>query len=129
MMGKRNDKPGPVLSGILQAFAIPGNFFAGFVTGLVAPVVAVAAVVAGIRLLTGKVPFLGHAWVDEEGERHLSFKLVSPDQVGDLFAEQKEQIGGELGKMKAEIQAIIEEAKANAQMAGQEEGQESPVAT
>ena len=128
-MRKRNAKPIPVLSGILEAFAIPCNFFAGFLTGLVAPVAAVAAAVAGIRLLTGKVPFLDHVWEDEEGERHLSFKLVSPDQVGDLFAEQKEQIGGELGKMKAEIQAIIEEAKANAQTAGQEEGQESPVAT
>jgi hypothetical protein len=128
-MGKRNDKPVPALSGILQAFAIPGNFFAGFVTGLVAPVAAVAAVVAGIRLLTGKVPFLGHVRVGQEGERHLSFKLVSPDQVGDLFAEQKEQIGGELGKIKAEIQVLIEEAKANAQTAGQEERQESPVVT
>lgn len=127
-MGMRNDKPVPMLSVILQVFAIPGNFFAGFVTGLVAPVAAIVAVVAGIRLLTGKVPFLGHVWVDEEGGQHLSFKLVSPGQVGDLFAEQKEQIGGELGRMKAEIQAIIEEAKAKAQTTDQEESQESPPA-
>ena len=128
-MGKRKDIGGPLSGAIVQLLGIPYSFLAGFVTGLVLPLAAIGAVVAGIRLLTGKVPFLGHVWADEEGERHLSFKLVSPDQVGDLFAEQKEQIGGELVKLKAGIQAIIEEARANAQTAGQEEGQESPVAT
>ena len=111
-MWEHNDKPVPVMSAILPILAIPCNFFAGLVTGLVAPVAAIAAMVAGIRLATGKVPFLGHVWVDEEGERRLSLKLVSPDRVGDLIAEQKEQIGGDLAKMKAEIEAIIEEAKA-----------------
>lgn len=124
-MRRRKDRPGLVLSIILLVFTIPYNFVAGLVTGLVAPVAAIAAVVAGIRLLTGKVPFLGHVWLDEEGTRHLSFKLVSPDQVGDLFTEQKEQIGDELGRMIAEIQAIVEEAKA--QRASQEESQESSV--
>ena len=122
-MGKRSYRPFLVLSIISQVFAVPCNLLAGFVTGLVAPVAALAAAVAGVHFLTGKVPFLGHLQVDEEGERHLSFKLVEPDQVGDLFAEHKEQIGDELGKMKAEIQAIIGEARA--QRAGQEESQES----
>jgi hypothetical protein len=36
---------------------------------------------------------------------------VPPDQVADLYAGHKEHIGGDLGKMKDEIQAIIEEAQ------------------
>lgn len=112
-MRKRKDKPGLLLGSISQLFAIPPSFLAGFVTGWVVAVAAIAAMLAGIRLATGKVPFLGHIWVDEEGGRHLSVKLVAPDQVADLYAEHKEKIGGELGKMKAEIQAIIEEAKAD----------------
>jgi hypothetical protein len=110
-MRKRKDKSGPLPGVVAQLLAIPYNFLAGFVTGLVLPVVAIGAVVAGIRLVTGMVPFLGEVSEDEEGRRALSLRLVPPDQVGDLYAGHKEQIGGDLGKMKAEIQAIIEEAQ------------------
>jgi hypothetical protein len=111
-----------MLGSLLGVFAIPWSFLSGFFTGLAAPLVAIAGVVAGVRFLTGKVPFLGHAWDDEESGRHLSFKLVAPDQVQELFDEQKEQIGGDIVKMKDEIQAIIEEAKAKAVAQQESEG-------
>jgi hypothetical protein len=110
-MAKRSEKPvlGPGL--ILDIVAIPSNFLSGFVTGLVAPIAAIAGMVALIRLLTGKVPYLSHIFEGDEGERQLSFKLVEPEQVKELFEEQKEQYGGEIAKMQAEIKAIIEETR------------------
>lgn len=111
-MTKHNDKQMSPLGLVFRVFAIPCNFFAGFLTGLVTPVVAIAAMVAGVRLITGKVPFLGHIWEDEDGGRRLSLKLVSPEQAKDLFTEQKDQIGGDIAKLQTEIKAIIEESKA-----------------
>jgi hypothetical protein len=110
-MRKRKDNGGPLSGVFLQLLAIPFNFLTGFVTGLVLPLAAIGAVVAAIRLVTGMVPFLGEVSVDEAGGRALSLRLVPPDQVGDLYAGHKEQIGGDLAKMKDEIQAIIEEAQ------------------
>ena len=117
-MGKRKDI-GPLSGAIVQLLGIPYSFLAGFVTGLVLPLAAIGAVVAGIRLATGMVPFLGEVSVDEEGGRALSLRLVPPDEVGALYAGHKEQIGGDLVKMKAEIEAIIEEAQSR--KAGAEE--------
>jgi hypothetical protein len=110
-MRKRKEEGGPLSGVFVGLLAIPYSFLAGFVTGLVLPVAAIGAVVAGIRLATGMVPFLDEVSVDEEGGRALSLRLVPPDQVGDLYAGHKEQIGGDLGKRKDEIQAIIEEAQ------------------
>jgi hypothetical protein len=110
-MRKRKDENRPLPGVIVQLLAIPFSFLAGFVTGLVLPMAAIGAVVAGIRLVTGMVPFLGEVSVDEAGRRALSLRLVPPDQVADLYAGHKDGIGGDLGKMKAEIQAIIEEAQ------------------
>jgi hypothetical protein len=118
-MRKRNYESSPPSGVILQLLAIPFNFLAGFATGLALPLAAIGAVVAGIRLVTGMVPFLGEVSVDEEGGRALSLRLVPQDQVGDLYAGHKEQIGGDLVKMKDEIQAIIEEAQSR--QAGAEE--------
>ena len=118
-MRKRKDIGGPLSGVFVQLLAIPFSFVAGFVTGLVLPVVTIGAVVAGIRLVTGMVPFLGEVSVDEEGGRALSLRLVPPEQIGDLYAGHKEGIGGDLAKMKDEIQAIIEEAQSR--QAGPEE--------
>jgi hypothetical protein len=118
-MRKRKEQGGPLSGVFVQLLAIPFGFLAGFATGLVLPLAAIGAVVAGIRLVTGMVPFLGEVSVDEAGARALSLRLVPPEQVGDLYAGHKEQIGGDLGKMKAEIEAIIEEAQAR--QAGAEE--------
>jgi hypothetical protein len=106
---------------VAAVFAIPCNLFAGFFVGLVAPVAAIAGMVALIRLVTGKVPFLGHIYEGEDGERQLSFKLVAPDEAEGLFTEYKERFGDELGGMKTEIQAIIEEAKGQARPAAEDE--------
>ncbi len=112
MKSKKQAAPG--LSVVLDVLAIPYNFLSGFATGLAAPVAAIAGMVALIRLLTGKVPYLGHIYIDDEGQRHLSFKLVSPDEVKELFEEQKVEIGGDIAKMQAEIKAIVEETRAQA---------------
>jgi hypothetical protein len=100
-MRKGKENSGPLSGVFVQFLAIPFNFLAGFATGLVLPLAAIGAVVTGIRLATGRVPFLGEVSVDEEGGRALSLRLVPPDQVGDLYAGHKEQIGGDLAKMKA----------------------------
>jgi len=121
----KEDTSFPMLSAVFDIFAISCNFLSGFFLGLIAPVAAISAVVVGIRFLTGQVPFLGGISEDEEGARQLSLVLVSPDQAKELFDEQKDQIGGEIAWMKDEIQAIIEEAKAEAQTAAMEESQES----
>jgi hypothetical protein len=113
-MAKRSEKPvlGPGL--VLDILAIPGNFISGFITGLVAPIAAIAGMVALIRLLTGKVPYLSNILEGDEGERGLAFKLVEPEHVKGMFEEQKEQYGGEISKMQSEIRAIIEETRAQA---------------
>jgi len=118
-MRKLKERGGSMAGVFGQLLAIPFGFLAGFVTGLVLPLAAIGAVVAGIRLVTGMVPFLGEMSVDEEGGRALSLRLVPPEEVGDLYAGHKEQIGGDLVKMKDEIQAIIEEAESR--QAGAEE--------
>jgi hypothetical protein len=121
-MTKRNGRSIPAFGFVFQALAIPGSFFVGFLTGLAAPLAAIAAMVTGVRLLTGRVPFLGHIWEDEDGARHLSFKLVAPEQVRDLFDEQKEQIGGDVAKLRAEIEAIVKESRAKAAPEQDDEG-------
>ena len=111
-----------------EFLAVPFQFITGLVVGLAAPIAAIGAMVAGIRLLTGKVPFLDHAYEDAQGERRLSIKLVAPDEVEGLFAQHKETIGKDLMALQAEIKAIMEEAKAGAQKAAPEEIEVPPVA-
>jgi len=110
-MTKRNEKVVPALGIVFDMLAIPWNLLCGFFTGVAAPLAAIAGMVALIRVLTGKVPYLGHVYTDDEGERHLSFKLMAPEAVKGLFEEQKEEIGGDILKMQAEIKAIIEETR------------------
>jgi hypothetical protein len=93
-------------------FAIPCNFASGFLTGLVAPVVAIAAMVLGIRLITGKFPFLGQVGQGEGGERQLALQLVPPDQVKGLWEEHKHTFGDDLEKLRADVQALAKEAEA-----------------
>ena len=114
-MTKRNEKVVPPLGIVFDMLAIPWNLLSGFFTGVAAPLAAIAGMVALVRVLTGKVPYLGHVYTDDEGERHLSFKLMAPEAVKGLLEEQKVEIGGDILKMQAEIKAIIEETKAAAQ--------------
>jgi hypothetical protein len=106
----RNNDAFPVFSIVYNILAIPYNFLMGFVVGLAAPVAATAGIVAGIRLLTGKVPFLSQGQ-DEVGERFLTLRLVPAEEAGDLYYAEKDRISEELGDFQAEIRAIIEEAR------------------
>jgi hypothetical protein len=108
-MAKKNTRPMPALALI---FAIPCNLASGFLTGLVAPVAAIAAMVLGIRLITGKFPFLGQVGQGEGGERQLALQLVPPDQVKGLWEEHKHTFGDDLEKLRAEVQAMAKEAEA-----------------
>ena len=119
-MAGRNEKSLSMMGVVWSMLSIPFNWWAGFVLGLVAPVAAIAAMVAGVRLFTGKVPFLGQVGDAEEGGRQLSFGLVPPEQVGELFAQQKDEIGGDIAKIQSEIKAIIEETRAQAETAATE---------
>ena len=57
----RNKNGFPAFSLIFSIFAIPCNFLIGFIVGVGAPAAAIAGIVAGIKLLTGKVPFVDQA--------------------------------------------------------------------
>ena len=118
------DRAFPILGTAFDLIAIPFNFLSGYLIGVVAPIAAIAAIVAGIRFLTGQVPFLGDLAEDEEGGRRLSLQLMSTEQAKVQFEEQKELIGAEIVQMKDEIQAIIEEAKADAQAEALDEVEE-----
>lgn len=107
----RNDGSFPTFGLIYSIVAIPYNFFIGFIVGLAAPVAAIAAIVFGVRFLTGKMPFLRLS-DDEDEERRLSLELVEQDQVQALFDAEKEKVMAELGSFRDEIKAIIEESKA-----------------
>jgi hypothetical protein len=111
-MPRSNEGGFPVLSLAYNIVAIPYNFFIGFLVGVAAPVAAIAAIVGGVRLLTGRVPFLSLKRDAEAGQRRLELELVAVDEVEGLFQTQKEQISGELGSLQAEIRSIIEEAQA-----------------
>jgi len=114
-----------VLGTIADVLAIPYNLMAGLILGFIAPIAAIAAMVAGVRLITGKMPFISMQKAPGQ-DRSLALNLIPPEQVKERFEEQKEELGEELSHMKQEIQAIIEEAKAEARRAA---GQVSPEGT
>ncbi len=104
-MGKNN--PLTVWGLAFNLVALLYHFFLGVAVGLAAPIVAVAAMVAGVRLLTGKMPFFSQRQ-DATGERYLVLDLIPPEEVGDRWAEQKRIIGDDLGRIKAELQTLVE---------------------
>ena len=99
----------PVFGLVYSIVAIPYNFFVGFVVGVAAPVAAIAAMVLGVRFLTGKMPFLK---LSDDEERRLSLELVEEAQAQELFEVEKEKVMTELGGFAEEMKALIEEAKA-----------------
>jgi hypothetical protein len=124
-MPSNNGRDLPAWSILYNIFAIPYNFMVGFVLGVLAPVGAIAAMVAGVRYLTGKMPFLSLVREPEAAERRLALELVPPDQARGLYEEQKEQITGEIAQLQAEIRTIIEDTRAEAQATAQEEDAEA----
>jgi len=126
-MSKGNDASFPVLGTVLGILGTMCNFVSGFVLGLAAPLAAIVAIVAGIRFLTGQVPFLGDFSEDPEGGRRLSLQLMSTDQAKEAFDEHKELMGGDIVRMKEEIQIIIQETRAGTEASvPEEEQQEAP---
>jgi len=115
----KKDGAFPVFGLIYSIVAIPYNFFIGFVVGVAAPVAAIAAMVLGVRFLTGKMPFLKLS-DEEDEERRLLLELVEQDQAQDLFEAEKEKIMGDLGSFRDEMKALIEESKAAADEAADE---------
>ena len=110
---RSNDRAFPVFSLLYNVLAIPGNFFIGFVVGLAAPVAAIAAMVAGVRFLTGRVPFPRLSEDPEADERRLSLELVPADEVEELFAVEKEKVMDDLGGLRDQIKTMIEESRAS----------------
>ena len=108
----KNDGSFPVFGLIYGIVAIPYNFFIGFIVGVAAPVAAIAAMVLGVRFLTGKMPFLRLS--DEEDEdRRLLLEVVEEEQAQVLFEVEKEKVMSDLGSFRDEMKALIEEAKAS----------------
>jgi hypothetical protein len=103
----------PVFGLIYSIVAIPFNFFIGFVVGVAAPVAAIAAMILGVRFLTGKMPFLKLS--DQDEDRRLSLELVEQDQAQELFEVEKEKVMTELSGFAEEMKALIEQAKAAAE--------------
>ena len=102
----------PVFGLVYSIVAIPYNFFLGFVVGVAAPVAAIAAMVLGVRFLTGKMPFLK---LSDEEDRRLSLELVEQERAQELFEVEKEKVMSELGGFAEEMKSLIEEAKATAE--------------
>ena len=117
-----NDRGFPVFSLLYDVLAIPCNFLIGFVVGLAAPVAVIAAMVAGVRFLTGRMPFLRLSEDPEANERRLSLELVPTDEVEELFAVEKEKVMDDLGGLGEQIKTMIEEARAK-DRAAKTEGQ------
>ena len=119
-MTNQKDAGIPVSKLVLDILSIPYNLLAGFVVGAMVPVAAIGAIVAGVRLITGKMPFLNLVDDEAEGERHLAVALLPPERAEELFAEQRKQIGDEISRLRSEIQTIVQEAKLDAQEAALE---------
>jgi hypothetical protein len=118
----KKDGAFPVFGLIYSIVAIPYNFFIGFVVGVAAPVAAIAAMVLGVRFLTGKMPFLK---LSDEEERRLSLELVEQEQAQALFEAEKEKVLSDLGSFRDEMKALMEQAKAAGAEAEADEAEEA----
>jgi hypothetical protein len=99
-------------SSIASIFAVPYNFLVGFFVGLTAPVAVIAAMLAGVRLLTGRMPFLSLGPETDAEERNLSLELVPAEDARERFDAEKQRILNDLEALGLEIKRVIEESKA-----------------
>ncbi|HSR34587.1 MAG TPA: hypothetical protein VLY63_28795 [Anaerolineae bacterium] len=104
-----NGRQFPALGILYDILAIPYNFLTGFIVGVVAPVAAIAAMVFGVRFLTGRMPFLSLRQDPEDQERRLSVELVAPDVLADRFEVEKQKVMDELSSLQAKIKSMREE--------------------
>ncbi|MGC9334488.1 MAG: hypothetical protein ACP5JJ_10095 [Anaerolineae bacterium] len=116
-MTSQKDTGVPVLKLLFDVLSIPYSLFAGFVVGAIVPVAAIGAAIAGVRLITGKMPCLSLVDDEAEEERHLALALVPPERAEELFAGQRKQIGDEISRLRSEIQAIVQETRSGAREA------------
>jgi hypothetical protein len=107
-----SNKSFPVLCSLSSVLSLPFNFLLGFVVGLLAPVAAIAAMVAGVRFLTNRLPFLSLQEFDEQGERRMSLELVPAEEARDLFVVEKQTILDEVASLQEELKAAMQEAQA-----------------
>lgn len=107
-----NGRQFPALGIIYDILAIPYNFLTGFLVGVVAPVAAIAAMVFGVRFLTGRMPFLSLSQDQEDEERRLSVELVPPEVLADRFDVEKHKVLDELSSLQAQIKSMREEFEA-----------------
>jgi len=105
----------PAAYGIYSIVSIPLNFLIGFVVGLAAPLAAIAAMVMGVRFLTGRLPFLSLGEFEESGERRMAFELVASEEARNLFAAEKEIVLAEVSSLQEELKAAMKEAKEEAE--------------
>jgi len=105
-MAKSNKKCYRPLGCVGQIIGLPLSFLSGLIWGLAAPVAAVAGIVLGVRLLTGKMP-LPAPTGGEGAERQLSLRLVSSEDAKRFLGEQWGKAGDELKPMWDEIQATM----------------------
>jgi hypothetical protein len=96
---------------VYSILSIPFNFLIGFVVGLVAPVAAIAAMVMGVRFLTGRLPFLNLGEFEESGERRMSLELVPTEEAQQLFAVEKEIVLAEVTNLQEELKSAMKEAQ------------------
>lgn len=107
----RNSRSFPVLCSVYSALSLLFNFLLGFVLGLAAPLAAIAAIVVGVRFLTGKLPFLNLEQFEEDGERRMSLDLLPVDEARDRFAVEKEMLLDEVASLQQELAAVMKEAQ------------------
>jgi hypothetical protein len=97
--------------GLYSIISIPLNFLSGFLVGLAAPLAAIAAMVMGVRFLTGRLPFLSLGEFEESGERRMAFELVPSEEARTLFAAEKEIVLAEVTSLQEEVKAAMKEAQ------------------
>ncbi len=88
--------------------AVPRHFILGWLAGLLAPVAALAGIVAGVYFFTRKVPFVSGIEEQEDGRR-LVIKLVAPDEARVLLRRGGEAARAFGDEIRSELQEEIEQ--------------------
>lgn len=107
----RSSTPFPALYSLYSVLSVPFSFLIGLLVGLIAPVAAIAAMVVGVRFLTGRLPFLNLEQFEEDGERRMSLELVPAEEAKGLFAAEKQVILDEVASLQEELKAAMQEAQ------------------
>jgi hypothetical protein len=88
--------------------AVPRHFLLGWLVGILAPVAALAGIVAGVYFFTRKVPFVSGIEEQEDG-RHLIIKLLEPDEARGLLSRGGEAARAFGDEIRSELESSIEQ--------------------